>query len=526
MNADFDVVVAGAGHNSLVAAAYLAAAGMKVLVLERNAWIGGGAVTREVTVPGFRHDLHSTAHIMIQSNPLINRDELGLIGKFGLEYIRPEISFASVFDDGSVVLTYHDLDKTCESLAKISPRDAESYRRHVEKMKSILPMFVSGLHAPPLPFGTTIGLLEQSEQGRELIGIMNKSAMDIVNELFENEILKVHFAKFSSEAMSGPEEKGTGLVFNLIVGMSHSYHGGLPVGGSVALPEALVRCIEHHGGALRTEAEMVRVIVEGGQAVGVELKDGEEIRAKRAVIACIHPHTLDQFVAGVDPTVVADAKRTHHGGYSSMNTHYALHEAPRYTALEGLPDPMVVECLPAKLDTFRQEFDDLRYNRRPAHPSLVCATHTNFDKSRAPEGKATLYKYSFMPYDLNDGGSAAWDDVKEEAADRLLDFFRKFTTNMSSDNIIARHVDSPLDYERSTPSFRRGDVSGIGRYLYQFLGRRPTPALSQYAVPGVEKLYLSGPFMHPGGGVIGGGRATAIKIMGDLGMDFDRLFVE
>ncbi|WP_281825285.1 FAD-dependent oxidoreductase, partial [Sphingobium sp. BS19] len=122
MNADFDVVVAGAGHNSLVAAAYLAAAGMKVLVLERNAWIGGGAVTREVTVPGFRHDLHSTAHIMIQSNPLINRDELGLIGKFGLEYIRPEISFASVFDDGSVVLTYHDLDKTCESLAKISPR--------------------------------------------------------------------------------------------------------------------------------------------------------------------------------------------------------------------------------------------------------------------------------------------------------------------------------------------------------------------------------------------------------------------
>ena len=229
MSTPFDVVVAGAGHNSLVAAAYMAAAGMRVLVLERNAWVGGGAVTREVTVPGFRHDLHSTAHIMIQSNPLINRDELGLQSKFGLEYIRPEVSFASVFEDDTVVLTYHDLDKTCESLARISPRDAEAYRRHIEKMKTIIPMFVSGLHTPPLPFGALIGLLEQSVEGRELIGIMNKSAFDIIDDLFENEKLKTHFLKFSSEAMSGPEEKGTGLVFNLIVGMAHTYHGGLPV---------------------------------------------------------------------------------------------------------------------------------------------------------------------------------------------------------------------------------------------------------------------------------------------------------
>jgi phytoene dehydrogenase-like protein len=131
-----------------------------------------------------------------------------------------------------------------------------------------------------------------------------------------------------------------------------------------------------------------------------------------------------------------------------------------------------------------------------------------------------------MPYELAEGGAKRWDDIKNEVADWMLKAYRKFATNMGDGNIIARYVDSPLDYERTSASFQRGDVSGIGRYLYQFLGRRPTPELSQYAVPGIGGLYLSGPFMHPGGGVIGGGRATAVKIMADLGLDFDKMVAQ
>lgn len=517
-----DVVVAGAGHNTLVAAAYLAAAGLKVLVLERNAWIGGGVVTREMTLPGFRHDLHSTGHMLIQSNPLILHDELGLQARFGLKYIRPDISFATVFEDGTRILTYHDLDKTCESIALISARDAEAYRRHVESSRQVVPMIVAGLFKPPVPFGNFMSILEQSRQGREMIGMMNMSAFDIISTTFENDKVRNHFLKISSEAMSGPEEKGTGLVFNMLVGFMHSYHGGFPQGGSAELCNALVRCIEHHGGSVRVNAPVSEVIMESGEAKGVRLDDGETIYARKAVIGSFHPHLLGQYVQGLDPYIVDQARKTHHGGYSAINTHYALNEAPAYHALSDLQQqPMMVECIPMNFEHFRREFDELRYGRFPEHGSLVCATHTNFDPTRAPPGKHSHFMYAFMPYDLAEGGPGRWDEVKEEVADRLLGYFRKFTSNMGSDNILARYTESPLDFERSSASFQRGDISGIGRYLYQFLGRRPTPELAQYAVPGADRLYLSGPFMHPGGGVIGGGRATAVKILADLDIDFE-----
>src|ERR1700681_487682 len=117
-----DIVCVGSGHNGLVAAAYLAAAGKKVLVLERQPWFGGGVVTRELTVPGFRHDQHSMAHIFIQANPLILNDELGLLARYGLQYIRPQMPMISVFPDGSTLGLYCDRDKNYREIARFSSK--------------------------------------------------------------------------------------------------------------------------------------------------------------------------------------------------------------------------------------------------------------------------------------------------------------------------------------------------------------------------------------------------------------------
>jgi phytoene dehydrogenase-like protein len=138
MSSQYDVVAMGAGHNGLVAAAYLAKAGKKVLVLERRAWPGGGVVTREINTPGYWHDEHSSVHIMIQGNPMIREDELGLLSKFGLKY-RYGTPYAMIFPDQSTLIAYKDLDKTCEGIAKISAKDAETYRAFARRSMEMLP---------------------------------------------------------------------------------------------------------------------------------------------------------------------------------------------------------------------------------------------------------------------------------------------------------------------------------------------------------------------------------------------------
>ena len=518
-----DVVVVGGGHNALTTAAYLAAAGLDVLVLEKQGWLGGGVVTQELTKPGFKHDRHSTSHWIIQANPLIKQDELGLQAKFGLKYVRPAISYISVFDDDTALIGYTDIDKMCASMAQFSEKDAAAYRKLAGEILKLESMLLAGMFVPPAPFGAFMSLLDQSKEGRQLMDILLKSCYDLVMERFENDKIRIHLLKFCSELSIGPEEKGTGILLFLTCGLAHSHPAGQPIGGSGALTDALVACIEHHGGTCRTNSEVRRILMESGKAVGVELKDGERVMARRAVVGSIHPHLLGKYVEGLDPDLVGDAKRLGLGDFSGIKLDIALNETPKYRATDLAHKAFYIETLPSDLTAFRQVFDGFRYGKLPKVGTSIILVNTDHDPTRAPPGKHVLYVWHNMPYELADGGPARWNEIKEEVADWVLDDFRKYTTNMGPENIIARHVDSPLDIERHSDSFQGGRAFGIAHYLHQSLGLRPTAALAQYAVPGADGLYLTGPFMHPGGGVIGGGRPTAMKIMDDLGIDFDKV---
>ena len=145
--AKYDVIVVGGGQNSLTAAAYLAAGGLKVLVLDKNPNVGGGAVSRELTRPGFVHDTHAGQMVVIMANPLIASDELGLMSRFGLKFAKPEVSHATVFEDGTCIGTYFDVDATCRSIAKFSEEDAEAHRKLVRQMQAIERPAVHG-HVP------------------------------------------------------------------------------------------------------------------------------------------------------------------------------------------------------------------------------------------------------------------------------------------------------------------------------------------------------------------------------------------
>jgi phytoene dehydrogenase-like protein len=524
MSKTYDVVIIGAGHNGLTAGAYLAKAGKKVLILERKSYIGGGVSTRQLNTPGYWHDEHSSVHIMIQGNPLLREDELGLFSKFGLKYHYSDVPHATIFEDQSTLFTYKDLDKTCASIAKVSEKDAETYRAFAQKSMAFLPMIVSGLYSPPLPTGPMVAMLDSSDEGRELFDAMQRSSVQLANEMFESDKMKIHLVRLVSENLQMPDELGTGMGYFLMPGIIHTYGVSQPIGGSGKLSEALARCLEAYGGEIRTDAEVARVKVSGGKASGIIMEDGEEIIAKDCVIGAIHPHKLRQFVSETPAPILHRAERTVMAPFSICASHYDLKENVKYYADPEVGKATMLEFM--STSSFKEMIDDFHSvskGRVPKNRLLAGGDESINDKTRVPEGAGMFHSISFAPYELEDGGHARWDEYKEQWADDNLATYRKFISNLTSDNIIARSVYSPLDLERSSPnSMYKGDLHGVAPYFFQQGGHRPTPDLAQFNVPGVDGLYLTGPFMHPGGGVYGAGRATAIRVFDDLDIDFDK----
>ena len=207
---DADIIVIGSGHNGLVAAAYLAVAGKKVLVLERNEWFGGGVVTRELTRPGFAHDQHSMSHIFIQGNPLLLNDELGLKRKYGLQYVFPDVPMMSVWEDGATLPLHRDASKSAEAIRKFSARDAETFLEMSRQAAEWLPMIQAGLYSPPMPLGAQTAMMDQSPEGREIWRTTQVSTFDLMEELFEHDKVKAHFGRVAGENLVSPDEKATG----------------------------------------------------------------------------------------------------------------------------------------------------------------------------------------------------------------------------------------------------------------------------------------------------------------------------
>ena len=491
---NYDIVVAGAGSNSLVAAAYMAKAGKKVLVLEKNDQPGGCVVSVSIA-PGFTHDTHAGGFYTCLGNPALANDELGLLSRHGLEFIKYDSSFATIFEDGSSIIAYKDLDKSCQEIAKFSNQDAETFRRFVNEAKNLLPLLNKGGATPPLPTGRFISLLESSPLGRRLAEAMFMSCFDLINGMYENEDVKIHMYKWCAEAMECPETKGTGLLLYNLMGMAYDIDPVVVKGGAQNMTKSLVRCIESYGGVVRTNADVTKIKVSGGRAIGVCL--GEEfIPAKDAVIACIHPWRLAEFLPEIDPDVAASARRTSLSNHGCLLQQIALSVVPEFKHGSHFHNSLGVEYVRKGMEANRRVFDEYRYGRLPPfnHLSPLSTMQNSRDKSRAPEGQFALYLYHFAPMTLADGGLEAWDGaIRQEYADAIWEEFKLYFNNLDDSKIVARLIETPLDHHRHSASLMHGDIFGIGTQLGQLLGRRPTPELSQYTVPGIDRIYLAGP---------------------------------
>ena len=517
---DADIIVIGSGHNGLVAAAYLAVAGRKVLVLERNEWFGGGVVTRELTRPGFRHDQHSMSHIFIQGNPLLLNDELGLKSKYGLRYLFPEVPMMSVWEDGATLPLYRDPARSAQAISQFSARDAETFLEMSRQAAEWLPMIQAGLYSPPMPLGAQTAMMDQSAEGREIWRTTQLSTFDLMEELFEHDKVKAHFGRVAGENLVSPDEKATGIGAYVFLGFLEKFGFGVPVGGSGSLTNALIACIQDHDGAVRNNCHVREVVTDGSRATGVVLDDGERLSCSDGVIGAIHPHALPEMVPAVSPTVARNAKRTHITPAACFTVHAALDAPLRFKA--GDLSAVMYELMPANYQDMRRAFDELRYGGMSPTPLVGVGQRTQHDPSRAPQGKAIFHAWDYVPSERPDGRS--WDEAKREFADGIIARMSNYIDNVP-EVVLDYHCDSPVDMERTSPSFFRGDLHGIATTTYQSGSHRPTPELGQYRVPGIERLYLVGPFQHPGGGVFGAGRATAMVMAEDLGLEFDGIKV-
>jgi phytoene dehydrogenase-like protein len=511
--AEYDVIVAGGGHNGLTAAAYLARAGLDVLVLEAKDDVGGGVVTEEVTLPGFRHDLHAIAHIFIQGNPMIRDDELGLRSRYGLEYVYPDPSMSVVFPDGDYIAFHRDVHKTAETIARISPADAENYLAFYEFASPLLDLLLPALFSPPVPLGELFAMLDRSEAGQELIRVLMMSYLDVCTEWFTSPKVRAALVRWVSELLVAPDEGGTGAFLLLMVPFIHRYGLGYAAGGSGALTHALAKAVTEAGGTIRTAAPVAEFLFAGERVSGVRLVSGERLWARHAVVANLNIKQLPGMVGHrFGAEWERKVNRIKPVSFSLLAGHLALSEAPVFKAGPQVGAAGFQE-IAAPLPDLLRTFDNLRYGEPIDNiPSIAVASA--WDPSRAPDGKHTLYLLSYAPTELAEG---SWDDRKDEIFDRVFDTFCAQTTNMSRDKVLARVVHSPVDAERFNRSWPGGDPGHFGSQLFQFMGYRPLPNMG-YRLP-AKGFYLVGPSTHPGQGVTGGARAGAAAILSDLGLD-------
>jgi phytoene dehydrogenase-like protein len=516
----FDIVVAGAGHNSLIATAYLAKAGFRCIVLEGRPILGGGVKTAELTLKGFHHDTCSSAHTALFDNPLIREDELKL-GEYGLEYIQPDPVFHMPFPDGTYLTQWRDVDRTCAEFAKFSLKDGAAYRRMLTDYESVKPLLEATTFSP-IGFGKPLNdRLAEHPKGKLWQRRLAMSAWQIIRSNFEDEHCQA-FMLASPWGNQPPDHPVTGRsaysAFN-----QQRWSRPLAKGGSGQLSEALARYIEAHGGVVLPNKPVVRLVIEAGKCTGVECEDGTSYRAQKAVLSTIHikqlidmaPRELwtQDFVDGVD---------TWQAECSMIATNYATTEPPKYAIEGGILSPVHSGLMPSPERALRFGYDYARGAVNVDDPPLHIICCSIVDPTRAPQGRHTVKVVGYQPYDLKEGPQH-WDVIKDQVADASLRYLQRFSPNLTSDKILARVVDSPLDLERMNPHNWHGSCHAGAWGPSQSGNMRPVPGWAQHRMP-IPGLYQTGATTFPGGSVTGApGRNAAAVMLKDLGTNIDEV---
>jgi phytoene dehydrogenase-like protein len=508
-----DIVIIGGGHNGLVAACYLAKAGLKVIVLERQPSVGGGAVTEELE-PGFRISTldHATGPF---SKNIISDLELS---RFGLEVITPEVRVVGLAPNGDSLAIYNDVARTAQEINKFSTRDANKYGEFVESFARIGAVIAPLLSLTPPSIDQPSGgeVWQLGKFGLAFRGLGKKdeyrvlrwgpmAVADLVAEWFETELMRaIVAARGISGSFAGPWSAGTslGLLWQAALGGSPIAPAEHVKGGLGSLTQALAKAAESLGVEVRTSSEVNRVDFSSTDRVRVILKNDDTFEARAAVSNADPKATFLRLVDPVDldPNFLSKVRNLRAVG-TVAKINLALSDLPSFKGISKEDGPTRLAGrihIGPEIDYLERAFDAAKYGEFSQHPFLDITIPSLSDSTLAPPGKHVMSILSqFAPYKLKAGD---WATRERDLADSVIDTLSEYAPGIR-ELISSVQVITPFDLE-SNYGLTGGHIHHGEQALDQFFTFRPLIGFAQYRTP-ISRLYLCGAGTHPGGGITG-----------------------
>jgi len=518
----YDVIIIGGGPNGLEVGAYLSKAGQKVLLLEKRFEVGGGLATEEVTLPDFFHNTHAIYHMMVDYAPVYQDLKFE---EYNVKHIHPQLQWAMPLKDGKCLCIYTDVEKTCASMAQFSKKDADSYRQMHREFRELVDAFIApATFTLSVPAPLQAAKLELTEIGRKVTAFSEKTPEEAVKERFENDHVRTLMLYICCHWGLDYNQSGVGYLIPLYLDRATAYR--LVAGGSHRISNALLKRYFENKGQVRTSAQIKRIIMENGAAKGVELEDGTQYMADKAIISTIDIHqTFLKYVGekNLDKDFVEMIKIWQWEKWSLFDVHLAMAQPPNFKAAASNPEINKAFIYLLGYETsgdLINHWETMRTGGMPASPGFNACFPSVHDPYQAPPGKCSGLISQMAPFDLKDGGSEKWLNLKfkEERAEKQIALLGQYAPNVTKDNVLWTYLTTPADIQNKFANMVRGGYKQGQYHPLQMGFLRPNQECSQHKTP-VKNLYLGGSSVYPGGCVIWGpGYNCANVVAEDFGI--------